>query len=172
MAASSRSLLLCMLALWLQLTETLNETETLLMLLVTSVLFLLDKMSAVERCVGSTCSVTMLRNKKYNKRPWRLITQNSCRSVKWPMFSIFFIRLAAMSRVVSFFCEGKQMFEMLYVSAQLAKHTMDSLAFSPFRNRTWNFYNSHCFPGPQWPQCHCGSDRALSGWQGSVDPQF
>lgn len=34
-----------------------------------------------------------------------MITQNSCSSVRWLMFSIFFTRLAAISSVVSFFCK-------------------------------------------------------------------
>lgn len=51
-------------------------------------------------------SVLRLYIKQHVKQT--ICTQNSCSSVRWLMFSIFFTRLAAMSRVVSFFCSEKQ----------------------------------------------------------------
>lgn len=121
------------------------------------------KLSAVKNGL----SVLRLYIKQHVKQT--ICTQNSCSSVRWLMFSIFFTRLAAMSRVVSFFCSEKQTL-LLHVCTIQQYGTLFS--FMCFGNVCLKVYNSHCFLTPQWPQRHCGSDRAPSGWWGSEAPQF
>lgn len=163
-------LITCELALWLQVEHRVNaDGETCTFPALSS--------QNVWR-VGAS----WVHEKTHNRRPFNeippqhskiVLTQNSCRSVRWLMFSIFFMRLAAMSRVVSFFCEeGQTVLECAeLILLCIYPNGVDYLACSAFRN-TLSFYNSHCFPSPQWPRCHCGSGRALWGWRGSADPRF